>query len=82
MDHIATRLPLDVQTFSVIVLLTRDKPQGLVQFRVRAARVRGALVRLKANNQYRQDFFGFPKKPTARLLTVRVSSKYRANLFG
>jgi len=54
-EQIATRLPNDIRSISTVILLNRDTPHGMVQFRVRAARVRQALIWLKGNNQYYTD---------------------------
>jgi len=54
-EQVAARLPHDPRNLNSIVLLNRETPQGLIQFRVRSARVRDALAWLKTNNQYYHD---------------------------
>lgn len=54
-EQVATRLPHDVATQSALVLLHRDSPDGVIEFRVRAAKVRHALIWLRRNNQFYRD---------------------------
>lgn len=54
-EQVATILPNDIRTLNTVILLNRETPSGLTQFRVRAARVRRALIWLRANNQYYSD---------------------------
>jgi len=54
-EQIASRLPHDPGSLSAILLLNRNTPSGLIQFRVRSHRVRNALIWLKNNNQYYHD---------------------------
>lgn len=54
-EQVAVRLPHDPERLSSIMLLTRATPHGLIQFRVRARRVRDALMWLRSNNQYYRD---------------------------
>lgn len=54
-EDIATRLPHDPRGLNTIVLLNRNTPNGMIQFRVRSSNVRVALCWLKENNQYYRD---------------------------
>lgn len=54
-EIIALRLPHNPGRLNAIVLMSRDTPDGVIHFRVRAMRVREASVWLKSNNQYYSD---------------------------
>lgn len=54
-ESISGRLPQDPAHLQSILLLNRDTPHGMIQFRVRAARVRDALLWLKMNNIHYSD---------------------------
>lgn len=51
----AIRLPHDIGGLSAILLLNRNTPNGVAQFRVRSRNVRNALIWLKHHNQYYSD---------------------------
>lgn len=54
-ENFATRLPHDPCNINSVIIINRDTPNGLIEFRVRSSRVRDALIWLKANNQYYRD---------------------------
>lgn len=54
-EQVATRLPHDITSMTTLILLNRETPHGIAQFKVRSAVVRRALVWLRRNNQYYQD---------------------------
>lgn len=54
-EQIATRLPQDPSSLRAILLLQRDTPSGVIHFKVRARRVRDALVWLRRNNPHYRD---------------------------
>lgn len=54
-EQVTTRLPHDPAHLNSILLHNRNTPDGVIQFRVRARRVRDALVWLKFNNHYYHD---------------------------
>lgn len=53
--NIATRLPHDIGQLNAILVLNRNTPNGVAQFRVRSRKVRNALMWLKGNNFYYHD---------------------------
>lgn len=54
-EQVATVLPHNLRTLNTVILLNRTTANGVVQFKCRSAKVRAALIWLRANNQYYSD---------------------------
>lgn len=54
-EQVASRLPVAPEALSCVLILNRHTPNGILQFKVRAMRIRQALLWLKRNNQYYRD---------------------------
>jgi len=54
-EQFASRLPHDLHYLNKVVIFSRETPNGLAFFRVRAERVKRALIWLKENNLHYRD---------------------------